>query len=550
MNRETDKKIAIWGTGAVSKRFSEETNLNISCYIDNDSNKRGGIFLDKTVYHPSDISDLKDFFIVVATVHYEEVARQLEKYGLVEWSDFVSYEYAYDNEKRVNDLLTELESELKRFKEAYSLYEGANLIFGSMTSFEPKIINVFNDFAWNGGEEHRFLLMSETLYIKDAARDGRLGFRFFLLPKFLWQNFHLKKSIFSDIEVPSDIEKTVNKAEYLNNAKLDFEKKNPDIANGYAVIFVYYADLFLKEVFQMIKPKRVIIWNQFYPFHQLVNNACKAKGIDIIYLEYGPLPGTYVLERNGQMGESRVAKDSDGFQRLPVDGDDIEKARKVWNYLKTSNLNRKAQPDNEELEVVKRKLDGRPVVVYTGQNDYESGLYPYTDMAKNNHSPVFSGSEEAAVFLSKLAKKNNWIYIYKPHPLCMGDISALSDIMDSSSFIIRKCNINDLIKIADLNITILSTTAYVSLVHEKPVLMLGYTQLRNKGCTYEAYDEDRIEDEIKIALKDGFTNEQREAFEAHIARLTKYYLFDDFGERDIRYGKDYKSIMLGDKLDF
>ena len=104
--------------------------------------------------------------------------------------------------------------------------------------------------------------------------------------------------------------------------------------------------------------------------------------------------------------------------------------------------------------------------------------------------------------------------------------------------VIDDVDINDLIEISDLTITILSQTGYVALFNEKPVLMLGYTQLRGKGCNYEVFELEKIESEIKIALQYGFTNEQKNKFETHIAQIIKYYVYDDqWFDKKISYGK-------------
>ena len=97
-------------------------------------------------------------------------------------------------------------------------------------------------------------------------------------------------------------------------------------------------------------------------------------------------------------------------------------------------------------------------------------------------------------------------------------------------------DINELIDLADVAITIRSSSNYIALIRHKPVLMLGYTQTRGQGCTYEAFCKQDIEPQLKKALKYGFSTEQQEAFLIHLARLFRYYLYDDMSDRSIRYG--------------
>lgn len=71
--------------------------------------------------------------------------------------------------------------------------------------------------------------------------------------------------------------------------------------------------------------------------------------------------------------------------------------------------------------------------------------------------------------------------------------------------------------------------------------MLGYNQLRGKGCVYEAFQLDQIDYVINSAIKNGFTQEQQEAFRTHIAQMCKYYLYDDQSNKEIKYGKNAQS---------
>jgi hypothetical protein len=102
---------------------------------------------------------------------------------------------------------------------------------------------------------------------------------------------------------------------------------------------------------------------------------------------------------------------------------------------------------------------------------------------------------------------------------------------------IESGDINDLIDISDVVVTILSQTNYITMIRHKPVVMLGFNQSKGKGCTYEAFEKNKIEDAIQRAIRDGFTEDQRQAFLVHIAQLIKYYLYDDLQEREIRFGR-------------
>lgn len=544
------KNFVIWGTGDRSSCFSRGLEEGPVFYVDNDISKKGTFYFGKKIFHPSEINDWKKYFIIVANSYYTEIEKQLSELGLQEDKDFVYYEKVENNIKRLEKLVCELEGSMSQFKEHFQQYKHAALIFGSMISFDKNSYRLYNEAFHLMDEKNRFLMISEAHAIEEKAKKGMIEFPYFCLPLMLWQNFHLVGNGIGEIVVTDNIRDYIQQKNYCINALADFKGKNSNIADGYAEYFIYYADLYLREMFDYISPQKVLIWNQFYPFHILIRSICAEKKIDILYMEYGVLPGTYLVERTGQMGESYPAVHIKEFQELDITDADIQKAEDVYEYLYKSGINRKEQPLSDELERAKKKIkQGRPIIAYAGQNDYESGLYPYTEHTKKYHSPIFKGSNEAAVFLAEISKKNDWNFIYKPHPLCIGAIN--DDIgLDKETIVIEQCNINDLVEWADVNITILSTVAYVSLIRKKPIVMLGYTQLKGKGCTYEAFSEELVEEEIRKAIRSGYTDVQERAFIKHVARMLRYYLYDDMGERNIRFGKDWKKICSGEKIIF
>lgn len=544
-----DKKgFTIWGTGDRSCCFSESLDEKPMFYLDNDIRKKGMFFFDREICHPSDISHLGQYFIIIANSYYDEIKKQLLDLGLKENEDFIYYQKIENNVIRLERLASELRSSIVCFKERYADFKNTTLIFGSMISFDTNSYKLYNE-AYEKIKKN-FLMISETHAIEDKAKLGMIKFPYFCLPLMLWQNFHLIQNDFYEIHVDRAIIDYIEEKDYRKAALTDFKGKNRNMAHGYGEHFIYYADFYIREMLDYIQPGKVLIWNQFYPFHILINAICKEKNIDILYMEYGVLPGTYLVERKGQMGESYPAVCSRQFQELKITNDDIIEAEKVYEYLHESGINRKEQPRNDEIEEAKKRIDNkRPIIVYTGQNDYESGLYPYTEKTKKYHSPIFRSSNDAALFLAEISERNGWNFIYKPHPLC-ADIKIDEIKLPDRAIVIEKCNINELLDWADVNITILSTTGYISLIRKKPTVMLGYTQLRDKGCNYQAFSMDAVEGEIVKALQWGYTKEQEKAFVRHIARLLKYYLYDDMKERNMRFGKKWESICLGETIAF
>lgn len=427
-------------------------------------------------------------------------------------------------------------SALQEVKQADLLTDTDNiLVCGDIVSYDKGICNFLNRASKNTADKI-FVLISEATWVTDENTKKKIHFPFFMVPEFLAKNRYLSHG---RVRIDNATKIELQKREYLRWAVENLKERHNDMTKGYAEIWAVNAYNYYCQIFDILHPSKIIIWNQFHALHHIIEGVAREKNIEIIYMEFGSIPGTFALENTGQMGESFPARHADEFMKKKVSENEISCAGDILNYLKSSKLNRNIQVHGN-LNLLKNKIKlNRPIIFYAGQNDYESGISPYTENTLEFHSPVFKSSDEAACFLAQLAKKNDWNIIYKPHPI-MTLIGKKAKNIPRNVIVIDSFDINELIDFADITITILSQTAYIALIREKPVCMLGYTQLKGKGCTYEAFEKEIIEEKISAAIQDGYIEEMRDNFKKHTAQMLKYALYDDMLERDIRYGQDIK----------
>lgn len=337
--------------------------------------------------------------------------------------------------------------------------------------------------------------------------------------------------IFRDEE---KLEKLFSEKDYMFRSLQNMVQRGRPQFFSQNLLSVYY-EIYLKTA-QCLKPDLVLLWSKFSAVHSMCDEVFKENGINVNYLEYGSLPGTYGIENFGQMGESFPARDYDSFLKLPVSEEEVKLAGAVWEYLHESGLNRNQQTQDDVVQRVKESMNPEwPVVLFAGNLDYDSGIVPYTLQSQTYHSPVFQTSAEALNYLAVLAEKNHWNLVFKPHPAIASRYDKYK--IPQNVIFISEGNLNSLIDFADVIVTIMSQTAYVSCIRKRPAVMLGYNQLRGKGCVYEAYELGKIENTIKTAIDHGFTQEQQSAFQKHMAQMCKYYLYDDQSGKAIKYGK-------------
>lgn len=100
----TNRKVAIFGLGEYADFLNKElfdiegrNYYQIQIILDNDMRKRG-FYYGLPIVHPSDISEWEDLFVIIASEKYDdEIAKQLERLGLVYEKDYIIYKDLYNH---------------------------------------------------------------------------------------------------------------------------------------------------------------------------------------------------------------------------------------------------------------------------------------------------------------------------------------------------------------------------------------------------------------------------------------------------------------------
>lgn len=417
----------------------------------------------------------------------------------------------------------------------YEDFRGKRLVCGGMIAFDKGISDFLN--KWDERDGNLALLSEVTAQYRRYTAE-KIKFPFICTPHLLAKEIVVKGM---PLPVTREMKLLAVRKKFVRFATENMREKYPDLGDGYALCWGWYAYRYCERLLKRLGPSEVIMWNEFYPFHEIMKGCCREAGIPVRYMEFGCIPGTICVEKTGQQGESEVSRKYRKFRRLEISNEEKTNARQVLIYLKNTGLNRNDQPVfKTEVGKLKWWRPERKTVLFIGQNDCESGMFPYKRSSRKYHSPVFSSTLEGLEYFRILSEEEGWNLIYKPHPLVESISSRRNDNMDNID-VLTDVDINDLIDKVDLVVTILSQSAYIALIRGKPVLMLGYSQLRGKGCTYEAFSKNAVRRSAVAALENGFTDKQQVKFEQHVAQLLKYYLYDDNRSRPLRFGKQIGS---------
>ncbi len=525
-------KKVVWGTGWVAAKYvGTLKNDDISFFIDSDKRKQGTVFLGRPVKMPEEVECWEQLQIYIQYNFYEDIAKKLKEKGLIERKNF--FECLEPKQIIVEDIDADCEKVFSYIEKSKMDISGRNWYWGTTIFTNRPGKEYLKVLQSTLGQ--KFLAISDAVYFDQQESEKGWETPVRILPKIFAADYF---RIISEKADDCDYEILLkNKYPELCEYVKEYRAIHPQLSKGEEYLYVYKQAAFIERLINLLKPERVLIYCSFPPGHRILKVLCGKYNVPVIYTHKGALPKTWSFEIGGEMGESLPAIYAEEFFKLPVNKEDIMEAKEVWEYLNTSKINRKIQPKTNWIGKIQSKIKSeRPVIFYAGQNDVQSGLAYYGENAKRYHSPIFSSSIAALPFLAELAEKNNWNLLYKPHPAYMPTEEQVNAFPGNVIYV-DYADINDVIDYADLTITILSSTAYVALIRKKPVLMLGYNQLKGKGCTYEAFAEDVIEDMIRLALEEGFTDCQRKAFTRHIAQLLKYYLYADLDDGIKTYGK-------------
>lgn len=521
-------KIVVWGIGQRAKQIILEIGIEVIDFFI-DSNRKKQEFLKKPVLFPKEVKDWHELFIYIPSTYYDEVLPILKEHDLVEKINYkqhfgvakISYVEAERNLHMAINRIVSLKKKSKRnicnWGSFWSVDVWGGFYYNLIQRYQKDMVVVCeNPFALP--DEISDILKIDALIVPLAGY-GRIN-----VEEIQTMELNkMKESIRFEVgEAINDLAESI----YLRQSSI---KREAAFYNA-CVLHRY-----IKAFLDAYKWRIIIINGSDAPERLYLAKLCKIKNIPYICTHPSVLPGTVSFDPGGDVGTSMPAVYYKGFSSLPVSEEEKESALRICRYLYGKRLNRKEQPHNDAVLKIKKSLPpGHPTILCVAQCDDGACLIPYTKNSRKYHSPMFSSSIESAVFLADICKKNNWTLIYKSHPL-YAKFDRI-DLLPDNVIYVDACDINDLIDMSDVIVTIRSTTNYVALIREKPVLMLGYTQTRGQGCTYEAFERDDIEPQLKKAIAEGFTKKQKEAFIEHVARLLKYYLYDDMLPRELRYG--------------
>lgn len=540
-------RVAVWGTGGGALIISGEIG-NVDFFIENDITRLSKTFLGKKVYYVKEVEDWDDILVYIYPKYYNEISYQLKSMGLKENIDFLKF----STKIKVNEIPKEIEDFKKKINENSERLRNASLIFSPhLFTIKGEEYKQWFNLLFSNMKTEKFVLFSNYIGTNASQFTGDLNCSLVYMPEF-W-SFSRLPEINEEISVSPKVKDLINQNERLHDIAdcIRFRFSYNRIPENYEYVYIYSVYKVFSYIIETLRPTCIFLWPFSSHTSNILSYICDQEHIRTYALHEGVLYGTFQIDPCGEGGESFPAAKREKFSRLPISEQDINNTKSILDDLMRSGYNRRLQPfDENEMELRKLKKD-RPIITFLGDDDFGMCLVPSSRRSKENFSPIFESGLEEAVYIARLAQKNNWNFVYKPHP---GDYSYKQEMlpqdMRENVIFIDGMNIHRVVEFSDVIIINVSSCGYIALMKGKPVVETGKNMYTGYGCSYEVGKIDDLEEAIKEAIKMGYKESMREAFEHHMTLLLKYYLYKGGEGTQYYYGVDIPSDMGKLTLDY
>lgn len=527
------KKLVYWGAGKIGRRCLRIGDEKPSYFIDcTPKESIDGI----PVKTPEEIEDWQEVFIVITTKYYSDIKEKLLAKNLFEGKDFSDYKVFFRYTVSIN---TSLES-AKKLINSKPEYKGTILIAApfSQGRRSKEITSFFKKYISFSGQKCICLdlcIGSSYYEVRELFKDDTTPFlgEVLPLPNIAGWDGQEQSNLILDADR--------NFIPLLSEDELDFitkleERKKSESSKVFAIHITAKLYAYIKELLSIIKPSGILNWGCWLRISNIIEEIAYRNEIAHRFMEFGFIPGTYQANRHGFAGQCEYAVNSSILLSKAIHGRiDINRIKRYIIEQKIdSGIFKNSDTDQRQLSKLDKK---KKTVFFVGMGDAGIGIYGESTYWKNYISSVFKSTFEAIPYINQICQKNDWNFIFKPHPGPRPD--GYDEMMrkDRNVIYVTDMEIDKLINLADVVISICSAVDYKVLIYGRPLVSTGHTTLSGKGCVYEVNDMKELERQLAIAIKAGMADTQKECFNIVLEKMLSNYMWDDLTHPDFPYGQ-------------
>lgn len=290
---------------------------------------------------------------------------------------------------------------------------------------------------------------------------------------------------------------------------------------------VRHATSFWEASFKAMQPCAILAWGSTAPLSRMFLQLARRFQRPALVLERGMLEDTLLCSIVGQGSLSNFNTTLALVNPLITDPEIVRTWNSLTLYYKSVAL-RHYPEINQPISEMAELIMGRspyPRVLYMGSFDSGSGTSFDSVRLGDMQGTWVKTSEDAAGEVAAALKRicsggSLWIKVHPGSPFAIAE----SDELSISYF--NSTDIYSLVEACDVCVTLNSTTQFLSLLHGKPLITLGNSQLMGRDIAYEARSTSELISAMSAALA-------KEELETRLSRgravLAASYLSDHIG---------------------
>ncbi|MFC1546021.1 hypothetical protein ACFL4I_01205 [Pseudomonadota bacterium] len=365
-------------------------------------------------------------------------------------------------------------------------------------------------------------------HINAPLPEGRQSF--FLYIFWVFRSEYKRRSVFSFSALFTSLRKIIKREVFLDLESSCDIKALKLLAFRLAFLSGYiYCDKLLSKL-NPGSDDLFIMWGADSSGSIFLIDRLKKAGINYFITEYGELPGTVSVNKNGIFGDSYIADNWPKVVDAEVGSSEIGIAKAYIDHVESSQSSSREEVNCDGAfslyqfmysQLTPKQIKGLKKVIYV------SGVELITSGHLFNKDYVTAKTINANEILLRDVRSHfntdDYMIIYKDHPLMQKNYVDLtlnaSDFPDV--FFLNSTRVDDLVAISDITITLPSKVAMTSLLYRKPVYVYGKFSITDSVPELGYYTGNNIGDVKRII---GNTKIDNDFYTKVVAHLINNYL--------------------------
>ncbi len=348
-------------------------------------------------------------------------------------------------------------------------------------SIHDGLIDFYNNLK-SKGLRTKFITHSDAIYKKEGIDFINVSFSLLNTPVY-------KEEV--EMPIPERVENDllyVIKYRLISMSNETLAAKDSQLRKVIRQAYAYW-----KRVLNFNSPKFVFLWGSTCPMSRLLKFLCDELVIPYLVMERGHFPGTIGVNAAAQFYNSS----SSLIPNNPQYDTDTYLKIKEWTEAHTEVPY--AYKNKEISTEHKIFSDDRLKILFIGVNDVGSGIAYADKRVLEQHSTYYHSSYNALVDLHKAINIvcPEALLIIKPHP---ADKCNYEKIVSDNVILEQTTNINELIKVSDICVTLSTTSIAKCIVEEKPILLMSQCDISGQNIAYECVTPSDISVMLRSAI--------------------------------------------------